>query len=133
MSMFVSTGEPFRLLAPVQSTPFFTGILGAPDGVDANGRSPGGGGVTSFAFNSQPVPREGGQLQVQQHRQWSLTDSIGTSSAFFAEMLQNLMADFAQDIGDFFQRIEGLAEELEPWLRDLIADVPLIGGALDRL
>jgi hypothetical protein len=131
--MFVSTGDPFRFLAPVQSTPFFIGILGAPDGVDANGRSPGGGGVTSFAFNSQPVPPEGDRLRVEQQRRWSLTDRIGTSGAFFAEMLQNLMADFAQDIGDFFQRIEAFAEELEPWLRDLIAEVPLIGGALDKL
>ena len=40
------------LLAPVQSTPFWTGIFGTPDGTDANGRSPGGGGIATFGFNS---------------------------------------------------------------------------------
>ena len=34
------------------STPFQTGIVGSPTGTDANGRTPGGGGVTSFAFSA---------------------------------------------------------------------------------
>jgi len=133
MAMFVSTGEPFRFLAPAQSTAFSTGILGSPGGVDANGRPPGGGGVTSFAFNSQPVGSQAAELRVEQQRQWALIDAIGTSSAFFAEAIQNLLAQFGHDIGDFFQRIEGFAEELDQWLRDLVADVPLAGAVLGRL
>lgn len=55
MAMFLDrNGGGFSYLAPVQSTPFVTGILGTPEGTDANGRRPGGGGVTSFGFASEP-------------------------------------------------------------------------------
>ncbi len=55
MAMFLDMGGvSFKYLAPVQSTPVITGILGTPDGTDANGRRPGGGGVTSFGFASEP-------------------------------------------------------------------------------
>ena len=64
MGMFLT--EPntpqtgIQLLAPVQATPFFTGIVGTPEGVDANGLTPGGGGVASFAFNSIYISSSGG-------------------------------------------------------------------------
>ncbi|MEO1083643.1 MAG: hypothetical protein AAFY88_05325, partial [Acidobacteriota bacterium] len=46
-------GVAFRELAPVQATPYVTGIVGRPvPGRDANRRIPGGGGVTSFGFSS---------------------------------------------------------------------------------
>jgi len=32
------TGTPLELLAPVQTTPFITGIFGTPTGEDGNGR-----------------------------------------------------------------------------------------------
>ena len=59
MGMFMSeSGTIFQPLAPVQVTPFMTGIMGQPVGKDANGLNPGGGGVTSFAFNSIFVSRQ---------------------------------------------------------------------------
>ncbi len=58
MAMFLNeTGTDFQLLAPVQMTAFTTGIMGLPQGTDNNGLAPGGGGVTSFAFNSIFVSR----------------------------------------------------------------------------
>ena len=52
-AMFLTApGSTSQLLAPVQSTPFITGVFGTPAGEDANGRRIGGGGIDSFGFNS---------------------------------------------------------------------------------
>jgi Lysophospholipase catalytic domain len=71
-------------LVPVMSTPIFTGVWSSPEGVKQH---VGGGTVTSFAFNSSPIGFGNQQATVQQTRQWSLTDILGTSSAAFAEEL----------------------------------------------
>jgi len=91
-AMFVDSSGT-QLLAPVQATPFFTGIVGCPDGVDANGRMVGGGGVTSFAFNSALESVAGDAVTVAQARQWSLTDIVGASSAAFAGQLAQIIND----------------------------------------
>jgi hypothetical protein len=83
------------LLAPVQGTPFFTGIVSSPGATDADGRPVGGGGVTSFAFSSAPATVDAPSVSVQQPRQWTLTDITGTSSAAFAEALIATFARFA--------------------------------------
>src|SRR4051794_39309132 len=75
-------GSTLQLLAPVQTTPFITGIFGTPTGEDANGRKLGGGGVDTFGFNAANVRVNGSIATVAQTRQWSLTDAVGTSSAF---------------------------------------------------
>ena len=93
-AMFVTTPGGQIMLAPVQSTPFTTGIMSVPpNSVDANNRQVGGGGVTSFAFNSAPLNNA---LNVQQSRQWSLTDIAGTSSAAFAAALKLTLAKLAK-------------------------------------
>ena len=89
-----------ELLAPVQITPFITGIFGTPGGEDANGRKPGGGGVNTFGFNSAYVSASSSTATVAQTRQWSLTDAVGTSSAFFAEVLQNLFQGWRENPAD---------------------------------
>jgi hypothetical protein len=97
MSMSVDPGspnEPNPGLVPVQSTPFFTGIMSTPGVVDVNGRAVGGGGVSSFAFNSSPVAVNGSTVSIEQSRQWSLVDIIGTSSAAFAASLVPTVKDF---------------------------------------
>jgi len=97
-AMFVKDDhEAFEYLAPVQATSSFTGIVGSPDGVDANGREPGGGGISSFAFNSALDQVSGDRISVSQARTWSLTDIVGASSAAFAETLQNLLAEAKED------------------------------------
>ncbi len=83
------------ILLPVQSTPFFTGIVSSPGINDINGRAVGGGGVTSFAFNSAPNAVNGSAVSVEQSRQWSLVDIIGTSSAAFAAELISIFGDLA--------------------------------------
>lgn len=103
-SMFLhESGLSFEPLAPVQCTPFWSGIVGHPQGTDANGRKVGGGGVTSFAFNSElrsvsgQDATVGRDVTVGQSRQWSLADIVGSSSAFFAEILQNLFTQWEDD------------------------------------
>jgi hypothetical protein len=98
-SMFVtSPGFKEALLAPVQVTPFFTGIVGRPDGVDANGRAPGGGGIPSFSFDSRLAGLGGGDTaRVQQDRPWSLTDALGASSASLAEPLKNQLERWLEE------------------------------------
>jgi hypothetical protein len=103
MGMFVNTpGTDFQFLVPVQATPFFTGIVSTPpDAKDFSGRLVGGGGVTSFAFNSDLNSVESGDnctdVQVEQDRQWTLMDIVGTSSAAFSETLQNLAKKYVDN------------------------------------
>lgn len=112
----VEPNTSFRLLAPVQSTPFFTGIVGAPTGTDANDRSPGGGGVTSFAFSSNPSAVAAPEVTVGQLRQWALVDAVGASSAAFAETLGNLFAQWTQKPDEFMDVLEMLFDDVMDWL-----------------
>ena len=99
-SMFVglSSDDKVKLLVPVQSTPYLTGILPTPDGaIDVNGRAVGGGGIGSFGFNSVYLSSvAGGSASIQQFRQWSLMDIMGTSSAAFAAKLEEQLADWSR-------------------------------------
>ena len=98
VAMFVmQSGMSYQPLAPLQCTPFWSGLVGHPDGTDANGRKAGGGGVTSFAFNSSLQTVSGQDVTVGQSVQWSLADIVGTSSAFFAQVLENLFAQWKDD------------------------------------
>ncbi len=101
MSMFVTDSEGKSAIAPVQATPFFTGIVGQPPATDANGKAVGGGGVTSFAFNSALSSVSSPDVEVEQSRQWSLTDGAGTSSAAFAGVLQKISDASATDESEF--------------------------------
>ena len=105
------------MLAPVQITPFITGIFGTPAGVDANGRKPGGGGINTFGFNSAYLGANGNTATVAQTRQWSLTDAVGTSSAFFAEVLQNLFAKWRQNPTDLAAVMVRHADTIQHWIR----------------
>lgn len=87
-SLFVTDEGGQEALAPVQATAFFTGVVGAPAATDKNGARVGGGGVTSFAFNSDYEGATGSAATVAQTRQWSLTDITGCSSAAFAAALK---------------------------------------------
>ena len=125
----IEPGTVYQPLAPVQATAFMTGIVGAPTGKDANGRVPGGGGVTSFAFSSNPTAVQGTAVTISQQRQLALTDIVGSSSAAFAEGLKNLFATWEQDVQQFVQSLEKLADELWDWIKkrfshlDVIADL----------
>jgi hypothetical protein len=99
-ALFVTCPDQSSALAPVQCTPFFTGIVGSPDAVDANGRVVGGGGVTSFAFSSNleatTIYRDGRfTADVVQSRQWALEDIVGASSAAFAQAVHGTLLDLA--------------------------------------
>ena len=99
-SMFVTvpSDEDAKMLVPVQSTPVLTGILPTPQGgVDANGLAVGGGAVGSFGFNSvYQSTGSDGYATVQQSRQWSLMDILGTSSAAFAATLEGQLAEWSR-------------------------------------
>lgn len=111
-ALFVKEGKT-QLLAPVQATPFFTGVVGSPNAVDANGRKVGGGGVTSFAFNSALQKVSGNAVTVAQARQWSLTDIVGSSSAAFAGQLQQILNDPLLLLKYLWE----YAEEIWAWLK----------------
>ena len=98
-AMFV-TANGQSLLAPVQATSFMSGIVSTPPGAtDANGFPAGGGGVTSFAFNSTPTAFNAStsQVTVAQQRQWALEDIVGSSSAAFAATLKQIASSFASN------------------------------------
>jgi hypothetical protein len=125
-AMFLNeTGSPIRRLAPVQATPFMTGIVGWPTGTDANGRTPGGGGVTSFAFNSNPTEVQGTGVTVSQARQLALVDIVGASSAAFADALQNQIAIWEQDPKQFFDLLIELVDDIWDWIKELLGEEEL--------
>jgi hypothetical protein len=109
-----------HLLAPVQATPFFTGIVGTPDGVDANGLTPGGGGVASFAFNSIYVSSSGSgataTATVAQLRQWAITDIVGTSSAAYAEKLENQLSTWEADPLELLKVLAQYGDDILQWI-----------------
>jgi hypothetical protein len=97
-AMFVTSGGQ-SLLAPVQATSFMTGIVSVPpNAIDANGLQVGGGGVESFAFNSELTSFHAStsMATVQQRRQWALVDIVGASSAAFAASLAQLASSYAR-------------------------------------
>jgi hypothetical protein len=110
-------GTAVKAYAPVQATPFMTGIVGTPTGTDQNGLAPGGGGVTSFAFNSALSSVSGNSVSVTQSRQWSLTDIAGTSSSFFAGLLQNQIAQWEQNPWQFFESMAYYLWEIYEWIK----------------
>ena len=117
MSMSVpdprSPSKPDPVLVPVQSTPFFTGIFSSPGVADVNGRMVGGGGVASFAFNSAPTTAvSGSTVSVEQPRQWSLVDIIGTSSAAFAATLISIFEDFVANPPRFAAALRTSRDEI---------------------
>lgn len=102
-SMFVTLpgggtgGADAKMLVPVQSTPVLAGVLPAPSGaVDAGGQSVGGAAIGSFGFNSVFTASGSAGATIQQDRQWSLMDILGTSSAAFAATLEGRLADWAR-------------------------------------
>lgn len=124
MGMFLKEpNTPVERLAPVQATPFFTGIVGSPTGTDYDGLAVGGGGVTSFAFNSLYVSTSGDAETVAQKRQWSIADIVGTSSAFFAEMLENQIAEWKQNPAKLAETLLEYADEILKWIEQHF-DVP---------
>jgi len=133
-AMFLS--EPstkFQPLAPVQATPFATGIVGSPKGTDANGRTPGGGGVTSFAFSSNPTAVQGTGVTVAQQRQLSIADIVGASSAAFADALRNQLVLWEQDPKQLLELLKELGEDLWDWLKGMFGHLDEIAKLGEHL
>lgn len=107
-------------LAPLQATAFMTGIVGAPTGTDANGVKVGGGGVTSFAFSSDPGTVAGDDVTVSQARPLALMDIVGVSSAFFAEVLQNTFAQWRENTDQFFDEIRAALDDVIDWVEKVL-------------
>lgn len=132
-AMFLTEpSSSLQMLAPVQTTPFITGILGTPLGRDANGRQVGGGGVTSFGANSICEAVSGSTATIAQTRQWSLTDAVGTSSAFYAEVLQNLFHRWRQDPAEPATVMASEADTIRHWARRKLP-IGLRDAVLERL
>jgi hypothetical protein len=100
--------------APAQANPFFTGIVSTLAAYDANGDPVGGGGVTSFAFNSLMCYEESPSAYVQQPRQWSLTDSVGVSSAALAAGVWTAVEMIKRDPEKLREILDRRSAELEP-------------------
>lgn len=117
-AMFLKeSNTALELLAPVQITPFITGIFGTPAGEDSNGRKPGGGGINTFGFNSAYINSSSHTATVAQMRQWSLTDAVGTSSAFFAEVLQNLFQRWRMNPAELAALVAHNADTIQHWIK----------------
>lgn len=124
MSMMVKiNGKEYA--APVQSTPFFTGIVGTPDALDRNGNLVGGGGVTSFAFNSRLTGLDGNTATIAQSRPWSVTDMVGTSSAAIAAAIWTVAEKFQDNPTPLRDALNHLSQHHPAKLASLIPQGPL--------
>jgi hypothetical protein len=112
MSQFVTvSSSTFPLLAPVQANGIMSGMVGTPtNAVDANGFAAGGGGVESFSSLVSST------ATVAQTRQWSLTDIMGTSSAAFAETIQNQIAQWEANPVLFAEWLFKEGEAIWQWI-----------------
>jgi hypothetical protein len=126
-AMFVTldgeTGN-YKYLVPVHSSPYYSTIVGAPKALDSNGQPPGGGGPTAFAFNSTLASCEAGAVAISQREQWALSDAIGTSSAFFALVLEDLFTSYEKDDSGFYAALATHADALTAWFKQKYPDLP---------
>lgn len=124
MSMSIEMPDGSKLLAPVQATPFFTGIFSQPPQArDGDDLPVGGGGIQSFAFSSdleffQPPET----AEVQQSRQFSLTDAVGVSSAAFAETLIQEAEKFSRDQAAFVRQLQEKTPNVERLLKPHLSE-----------
>ena len=103
--------DKFRYFLPVQATPFFTGVCGSPLGVlDNNGLTVRSGGLSPFAYNAVPETIDTNEhvAQLYQHRQMSLADIVGVSSAFFVAAMGGVPRQFPteQEIREMIQKAQ---------------------------
>jgi hypothetical protein len=75
-------------LAPVQFTPWYSGVFGTEVGT-LGGHEVGGGGVSSYAFGGQWLLGESEHPEVEVHSPLALSDIAGISSAAFADALND--------------------------------------------
>lgn len=117
-SMFItpdkSSGDVppgMQLLAPVQSTAFFTGILPSGLGTGAAGVPVGGGGVTSLAFGGKLVDKPSPDgVVIRTGSLFAPAEITGMSSAFFASLVaQSLPALGSMDPGHLYWPIVNAA------------------------
>ena len=128
MGMTVPNNES---LVPVQATPFFTGIVSSPNVEDVNQRLVGGGGVTSFGFNSVPTSLNGNSVSLTQSRQWTLVDITGTSGAAFAHLLTQFIADFAARPPQFAAALSSNRDRILERVTRLGLDIDRAAGIID--
>ncbi|MEM9243043.1 MAG: hypothetical protein AAGA27_03160, partial [Pseudomonadota bacterium] len=123
-SMFVNQPkDDFQYLVPVQNTPFYTGVFSHPDTVtDNNGHLVGGGGVESFAFSSDLDTIDNNQVTISQQQTFSLADAISTSSAFYAQILQDFGAKWHADFDTFLSDTAPFIEEALKVIDDFVTD-----------
>ncbi|HEY2069460.1 MAG TPA: hypothetical protein VGG48_07900 [Rhizomicrobium sp.] len=128
-------GETIQMLAPLQSTPIWTGVLPTPaKATYGKHRQPvGGGGVSSFAFNSTLDDLGDTTATVDQDRQWSLLDTMGTSSAAFAAFLEQHLAEWSKSP----QRMAAAVRHYRgPATRSLVragCDAAEVGASFDKI
>jgi hypothetical protein len=110
-------------LAPVQFTPWMSGVFGNKIGT-LGGREVGGGGISSFAFGGQWLAGSRENLQVELDSPLSLSDVAGISSAAYADALND------KGLTDLSPALVYFSPDWDPptGVRALLAD----GAAIDN-
>jgi len=75
-----------EVLAPVQFTPYFSGVMGSGIGT-IDGREVGGGGISSHAFGGEWIEGDRDQMKLRHDCALALSDIVGISSAAYADAL----------------------------------------------
>ncbi len=129
-AMFVDVTDQFKKsLVPVQITPFFAGVFSNPeDAKDVNQQVVGGGGVSSFGFNSNLQTIDHQNATISQLRQFSLTDAAGVSSSFFAEYLEKIAVIWNGNLKHFFDDVKDKFHS-DRW-QHLLKSIPIEHGKI---
>lgn len=113
---------------PVQATPVHTGIPGqSPDGA-----LKGGGACESFGFSSTLTGGTKTEATVEIKRRYSLCDITACSSAFYAQTLQQIVADFLDSAEKDFLWIKDDEQLIRKYLLRKRENLPRIRNKLPR-
>ena len=95
-----------------------------------------GGGVTAFAFNSELEKIQAKLVEISQDRQWALVDSVGVSSAFFAQKINEIFNDIRKDERLLEKYLDDYRDDINRLIRKLFPGSSLVDrlvGIFDRV
>ncbi|MCX7099048.1 MAG: hypothetical protein NTV43_14190 [Methylococcales bacterium] len=120
MAVMMPNDSEQNYAAPVQGTPFYTGIVNYLQAIDANHMRVGGGLCQSFAFNSfcKSLDTSTENFLVDQPRQWSIADMVGVSSAAIGAFLWEIIG--TTDEYELNQILDDYARTVQPEYPELL-------------
>lgn len=112
-SFFVKRNKSnYNYLLPFQNTPLYVGMFGNYDNCKSQENTKIGlGFVEPFCFNNDCFENNKSEVSFDLKNYYSLSDIIGTSSAFFSKIISDLFKKWSDDKNSFFSDIHFIGEK----------------------